>query len=65
MEEFLPTPHALHIVEQGNPSYSLQDSLVGALNQFQVIQQQKLQRRVMDITTCVRCFTLYMAVLST
>ena len=64
MEEFLPTPRALRIAEQGNPSHSLQDSLVGALNQFQAIQQQKSQRRVMDITTWVRCFTLYMAVLS-
>ena len=45
MEEFLPMPRALRIVEQGNPSYSLQDSLVGALNQFQAIQQHKSQRR--------------------
>ena len=64
MEEFLPTPRALRIAEQGSPSHSLQDSLVGALNQFQALQQQKSQRRVMDITTWVRCFTLYMAVLS-
>ena len=64
MEEFLPTPRALRIAEQGNPSHSLQDSLVGALNQFQALQLQKSQRRVMDITTWVRCFTLYMAVLS-
>ena len=27
-------PRALRIAEQGNPSHSLQDSLVGALNQF-------------------------------
>ena len=54
----------LGLAEQGNPSYSLQDSLVGALNQFQAIQQQKSQRRVMNITTWV-CFSLYMAVLST
>ena len=64
MEELLPTPRALRIAEQGNPSHSLQDSLVGALNKFQAIQQQKSQRRVMNITTWVRCFTLYMAVLS-
>ena len=31
MEEFLPTPRALRIAEQGNPSHSLQDSLVGAI----------------------------------
>ena len=30
MEGFLPTPRALRIAEQGNPSHSLQDSLVGA-----------------------------------
>ena len=64
IEEFLPTPHALCIVEQGNPSYSVPDSLVGALNQVQAIQQQKSQRPVMDITTWVRYFMLYMAVLS-
>ena len=58
MEEFLPMPRALRIPTQ--------DSLVGALNQFQAIQQHKSQRRAMDnITTWVRCFTLYMAVLST
>ena len=33
MEEFLPKPRTLRIAEQGNPSCSLQDSLVGALNQ--------------------------------
>ena len=65
MEEFLPMPRVLRRVEQGNPSYSFQDSLVGALNQFQAIQQHKSQRRAMDITTWVRCFTMYMAVLST
>lgn len=64
MDEFLPSPRSLRIAEQGNSSHSLQDSLVGALNEFQATQRQRSQRRVMDITTWVRCFTLYMAVLS-
>ena len=64
MEEFLPAPRSLRIAEQSNPSHSLQDSLVGALSQFQALQKQKSQCRVMDVTTWVRCFTLYMAVLS-
>jgi hypothetical protein len=57
MEDFLPTP------QRAAPS-SLQDSLVGALNQFQALQQHKAQRRVTDVITWVRCFSLYMAVLS-
>ena len=64
MEDFLPASRSLRMAEQGNPSHSLQDSLVGALNQFQALQKHKSQRRVIDITTWVRCFTLYMAVLS-
>lgn len=63
MEEFLPAPRSLRLAEQGKPS-SLQDSLVGALDQFQALQQHRSQRRVTDITTWVRCFSLFMAVLS-
>ena len=65
MEELLPAPRSLRIAEQSAPSHSLQESLVGALSEFQALQKQKSQRRVLDITTWVRCFTLYMAVLST
>ena len=64
MEEFLPTPRSLRLAEQGRSSTSLQESLVGAFSQFQALQQQKTQKRVTDITTWSRCFTLYMAVLS-
>ena len=64
MEEFLPAPRALHLAEHEKPSPSFQESLVGALNQFQAAQQQKAQRRVMDITTWTRCFTLYIAVVA-
>ena len=39
MEELLPAPRALCLVEQGVASSSLQESLVGALNQFQAQQQ--------------------------
>ena len=63
MEEFLPVPRSLRLAEQGKPS-SLQDSLVGAFDQFQALQQHRSQRRVMDIMTWVRCFALFMAVLS-
>ena len=42
MDEFLPSPHSLRIAEQGNSSHSLQDSLVGALNEFQATQRQKV-----------------------
>ena len=34
MEEFLPAPRALQLAEQGRPSPSLQESLVGAFSQF-------------------------------
>ena len=64
MEEFLPAPRSLRLAEQDKSASSLQESLVGALNHFQVMQQQKGQRRVMDITTWVRCFTLYIAVMA-
>ena len=64
MEDLLPAPRSLRLVEQGVASSSLQESLVGALNQFQAQQQHRAKRRVTDIMTCVRCFSLYMAVLS-
>ena len=63
MEEFLPAPCSLRIAEQGRSSASLQESLVGAFSQFQALQQYKAQRRVTDIITWTRCFSLYMAVL--
>ena len=64
MEEFLPAPRALRLAEQGRASTSLQESLVGAFSEFQAQQQQKAQRRVTDIFTWIRCFTIYVAVLS-
>ena len=64
MEEFLPAPRSLRLAEQGKPAPSLQESLVGAFNQFQAIQSQKTQRRVLDIITWMRCFTLYIAVMA-
>ena len=63
MEEFLPAPRSLRLAEQARPAMSLQESLVGALNQFQATQQQK-GPRVMDVLTWVRCFSLYMAVMA-
>ena len=51
MEEFLPTPRSLRLAEQGRPSTSLQESLVGGFSQFQAQQQQKSQKRVTDILT--------------
>ena len=64
MEEFLPAPRSLRLAEQGKPSSSLQESLVGAFSQFQALQQHKSQKRVTDLTTWTRCFSLYMAVMS-
>ena len=64
MEEFLPVPRSLRLAEQGKPAPSLQESLVGAFNQFQAIQSQKTQHRVLDIITWLRCFTLYIAVMA-
>ena len=64
MEEFLPAPRSLRLAEQGKPALSLQDSPVGALNQFQAIQSQKSQRCVQTISTWIRCFTLYIAVMA-
>ena len=63
MEELLPSPRSLRLAEQGVPPASLQDSLIGALSQFQALQQHKSQRRVTDIVTWIRCFSLYIAVL--
>lgn len=64
MEEFLPAPQSLRLTEQGKPNSSLRESLMGALTHFQAIQQQKVQRRIADIMTWIRCFTLYMAVIA-
>ena len=64
MEEFLPTPRSLRLAEQGKSATSLQESLVGALNQFQATQLQKGQHRVLDIMTWIRCFSLYVAVMA-
>lgn len=64
MEEFLPTPRSLRLAEQAKPNPSLQEALVGALTQFQASQQQKSRRRVLDIWTWTRCFTLYIAVVA-
>ena len=40
MEELLPAPRSLHLAEQGKAAPSLQESLVGAFNQFQAIRSQ-------------------------
>ena len=58
MEDFL---RSLRLAEQ---RAALQESLVGALIQFQALQQHKAQRRVTDVVTWVRCFSLFMVVLS-
>jgi hypothetical protein len=63
MEDLLPAPRTLRLAEQAAKPSSLQESLFGALNQFQATQQHRAQRRVTDVTTWVRYFTLYMAVL--
>ena len=65
MEDFLPAPRALRLVEQQSSTASLQESLVGALSHFQAMQQQqKSQRKVLDTTTWVKCFTLYIATMA-
>ena len=64
MEEFLPTPRSLRLAEQRKLNPSLQDALVGALTQFQASQQRRSQRRVLDILTWTRCFSLYIAVVA-
>ena len=64
MEEFLPALRLLHVVEQ-EKSTTLQDSLVGALSQFQAIQQQQqTQHSGMDILAWTKCFTLYLTVVA-
>ena len=45
MEEFLPAPRSLRLAEQGKAASTLQESLVGALNQFQAAQGQRAQHR--------------------
>ena len=64
MEEFLPAPQTLRITEQKSAPVSLQDSLVRALGQFQAQCQQKSQRRVEDLLSWSKCFTLYVAVMA-
>ena len=65
MEEFLPAPRSLRLVEQERPAPMFQESLVGALNQFQALQQdQRSQWRILDLVTWIRCFTLYMAAMA-
>ena len=64
MEEFLPAPRSLRLAERGGHPLDFQDSLLGALNRFQVQQQHHSHRQVTDILTWVRCFSLYMAVLT-
>ena len=60
MEKFFSTPCG---AREARPS--LQESLEGAFNQFQACQQQqKAQRRVLDVVTWARCFTLYIAVMA-
>ena len=65
MEDFLPATWSLRLVDQRSSAESLQESLVGALDHFQAIrQQQKSQRKVLDTTTWIKCFTLYVATMS-
>lgn len=64
MENFLPVLRSLRLAEQARSTTTLHESLVGALNQFQAIQQhQKGQRRVRNVETWTRCF-LYVAVMA-
>ena len=52
MEEFLPTSRSLRLAEQGRGVGSLQESLAGALSQFQAMQQQqKAQHPGLDVLT--------------
>ena len=64
LEEFLPAPQTHRIAEQKSAPVSLQDSLVGALGQFQVQCQQKSQQRVEDLLSWLKYFTLYVAVMA-
>ena len=61
MEEFLPAPRSLRLSEREKADPSLQESMVGAMNEFQATLYQKAQRKVQDILTWTRCFT-YLAV---
>ena len=53
MEEFLPSNKTINALE--NP-ISIQDGIEGAL--------QQPKKRVADILTWIRCFTLYIAVMA-
>ena len=64
MEDLLSAPRSLDIAELGAAPKSLQDSLIGALTHFQALQQHKVQWKVTDLMTWVKCFSLYMAVLA-
>ena len=64
MEEFLPAPQSLRLAEWEKANPSLQESLVGAMNEFQETLHQKVQRKVQDILTWTRCFSLYLAVVA-
>ena len=55
MEELLPSSKMINALE--NP-VSMQDGIVGALQQL-----QQPNKRVADIFTWIRCFTLYIAVM--
>jgi len=46
MEEFLPAPRSLRLAEQGKPSSSLQESLVGAFSHFQTFSNSISHRNV-------------------
>ena len=63
MEEFLPAPRSLRLSEREKADPSLQESLVGAMNEFQATLYQKAQQKVQDILTRTKCFT-YLAVVA-
>ena len=56
MDEFLPSNKTVQAME--NPA-SLQEGIMGALQQL-----QQPSKRVMDILTWIRCFSLYIAVMA-
>lgn len=62
MEEFLTSNKTMQALEQQFNPKSVQDGVLGALQQFQ--QQQQQGQRVADIITWTRCFTLYIAVMA-
>ena len=64
MEEFLPAPRSLRLTEWEKANPSLQESLVGGMNEFQATLYQKTQWKVQDILTWTRCFTLYLGVVA-